>query len=459
MINQAERIKKLKVCKFGGSSMADARRISNVGQIIKADPNRRIVVVSAPGKRSPTDTKVTDLLTLCAEESIAGKDYSATLIRVINRYKDIQVGLGLESELLHEIELDFSQRLQSDCSHQARFLDLVKAGGEDNMAKLMAAYLRSQGIYASYLNPCQAGLLLNDWHGKARVLDQSYDNLKKLTEKEYLVVFPGFFGCTPEGHIVTFPRGGSDITGAVLAAAVGAEVYENFTDVDSVFVVNPNIIPHARTIPELTFREMRELAYAGFEVLHDEAIVPLVKAGIPIHIMNSNKPDAAGTLVVAQRDDIPGRVVGIAGSRGFTTIFVRKFLMNREIGFGRRLLQILEEESLSYEHTLSGIDDMSIIIRESQLTTELEQRLLAKIQERLSVDEVFVKHGYAMIMLVGERLCETIGLLAKATRALQKADVHVEMINQGSSEVSMMFGVKEEDRERSIQALYNVFFD
>jgi len=439
--------------------MADARRISNVGQIIKADPSRRIVVVSAPGKRSPTDMKVTDLLTLCAEESIAGKDYSATLNRVINRYRDIQVGLGLESELLHEIELDFSQRLQSDRSHQARFLDLIKAGGEDNIAKLMAAYLRSQGIYASYLNPCQAGLILNDWHGKARVLDQSYDNLKKLAEKEYLIVFPGFFGCTPEGPIVTFPRGGSDITGAVLAAAVGAEVYENFTDVDSVFVVNPNIIPQARTIPEITFREMRELAYAGFEVLHDEAIVPLVKAGIPIHIKNSNKPDAAGTLVVARREDIPGRVVGIAGSCGFTTIFVRKFLMNREIGFGRRLLQILEEEGLSYEHTLSGIDDMSIIIRESQLTIELERRLLSKIQERLKVDEVFIKHGYAMIMLVGERLGETIGLLAKATRALQKAAVHIEMINQGSSEVSMMFGVKEEDRERSIQALYNVFFD
>jgi aspartate kinase len=449
----------LKVCKFGGSSLADAGRIYNVGEIIKADPDRRIVVVSAPGKRSPTDTKVTDLLTLCAEECIAGKDYTTTLAKVVNRYQDIQVELGLEGEILQEIELDFNQRLQSDCSHQARFLDRVKAGGEDNMAKLMAAYLRSQGVYASYLNPCQAGLLLNDWHGQARVLDQSYNNLKKLAEKDYLIVFPGFFGCSPEGHIVTFSRGGSDITGAVLAAAVGAEVYENFTDVDSVFAVNPNIIPHARTIPELTFREMRELAYAGFEVLHDEAIIPMVKAGIPIHIKNSDKPDAAGTRVVSHRSDIPGRVVGIAGSRGFTAIFVRKFLMNREVGFGRQLLQIFEEEGLSYEHTLSGIDDMSIILRESQLTAEIEQRLLAKIQERMGVDEVFVKHGYAMIMLVGERLCETIGLLAKATRALQKADVHIEMINQGSSEVSMMFGVKEQDRERSIQALYQIFFD
>ena len=271
-------------------------------------------------------------------------------------------------------------------------------------------------------------------------------------------MFPGFFGYTRKGEIVTFPRGGSDITGSILAAAIKAAVYENFTDVDSVCAVDPDIAPDVTPIPELTYREMRELSYAGFGVLHDEAIIPAVRAGIPICIKNTNQPEAPGTMIVAEREHKVGHAVGIAGSAGFCTIFASKYLMNREIGFGRRFLQIFEEEGLSFEHMPSGVDNISIILREKDMDASTEKRALNRIKMELGANDITVERDLALIVIVGEGMRYAVGVAAKATRALSDAGVNIEMINQGSSEISIMFGVKATDRNRAIHSLYKAFF-
>ena len=448
----------MKVCKFGGTSLADADKIAMVCDIIQADPDRRIVIVSAPGKRNKKDIKVTDLLITCAEAKLAGEPANDELKAVINRFAEIQAELGLSPEILKVISDDLKKRLASDTGHKARFMDTMKAGGEDNCAKLMAAELKRRGVDARYVNPRDAGLLLSDEYGNAQILPESYKNLAALGRSKGVSVFPGFFGYTLDGSVVTFPRGGSDITGSILAAAVKADLYENFTDVDSVFAADPAIVPNAAPIKELSYREMRELSYAGFNVLHDEAIVPAVRAGIPICVKNTMKPDAPGTRIVPERDNVPGNVAGIASSEGFCTLYASKYLMNREIGFGRKLLQIFEEEILSYEHMPSGIDNLSIILREDSFDSQVEKHVLQRIKNELGTDSIEVERGLALVMIVGEGMRHTLGVAAKATKALSDAGVNIEMMNQGSSEISMMFGVKAEDRKKAVQSLYHAFF-
>jgi aspartate kinase len=449
----------MKVCKFGGSSLADSRQIAKVCDIVAADPDRRIVVVSAPGKRHSKDTKVTDLLIACAKDCLAGNDGVQAMDAIVERYREIQEGLGLAPAVVEEIRLDLQRRVAAGCGHPAQFMDAMKAAGEDNSAKLIAAALSARGVPAAYVDPREAGLLLSDEYGNAQLLAESYDNLARLADRETVSVFPGFFGYTRGGDVVTFPRGGSDITGSILAASVRADVYENFTDVDSVLAVDPDVVPEAVPIAELTFREMRELSYAGFGVLHDEAIIPAVRAGIPIWIRNTNRPEAPGTRIVPDRAYTAGRVVGIAGARGFCTIYAGKYLMNREIGFGRRLLQMFEEEGLSIEHVPSGIDNVSIILSEDAFDAATEERVLGRIRGELECNEVDVERGLALIMIVGEGMRYTVGLAARATKALAEAGVNIEMINQGSSEISMMFGVKAVDRKRAVRSLYEAFFE
>ena len=448
----------MKVAKFGGSSLADAEQVGKVCDIVLADPQRTVVVVSAPGKRHPGDTKVTDLLIACAEARLAGDTGDAELGAVVERYASIQAALGVPAEVTEGIEADLRGRLEADTGHRERYLDAMKAAGEDNCAKLVAAELCRRGVEAQYCDPKDAGLLLTSEYGHAQLLPESYTNLAAIRGIRGITVFPGFFGYTREGEVVTFPRGGSDITGSILAAAVGAEVYENFTDVDSVFSVDPSIVPNAASIAELTYREMRELSYAGFGVLHDEAIIPAVRAGIPICIRNTNRPDAPGTTIVPEHRHAAARVVGIASSPGFCTILLSKYLMNREIGFGRRLLQVLEDEELSYEHMPSGIDNLSIILHEDGFDAVTEERVVGRIRDELGADYVDVERGLALVMLVGEGMRYTVGLAATATRALADAGVNIEMLNQGSSEISMMFGVKGGDRERAVRSLYDAFF-
>jgi aspartate kinase len=448
----------MKVCKFGGSSVADAGQIAKICDIVAADPERKIVVVSAPGKRHSDDTKVTDLLIACATARLADEPVDEVLAAVTERFQSICDDLGVADSVAIDIADTLKETILGDTQHAGRYLDAVKAAGEDNCARLVAGELQHRGLAAAYVNPGDAGLLLSDDYGNARLLPESYKNLAALGDADGIVVFPGFFGYTAEGEVVTFSRGGSDITGSILAAAVGAEVYENFTDVDSVLSADPSIVPNAAPVKEITFREMRELAYAGFGVLHDEAIIPAVRAGIPICIKNTNSPSAPGTMIVPEHREVTSRVVGIASSDGFCTLYVSKYLMNREIGFGRRLLQLFEDEGISYEHTPSGIDDMSVIVKEDDLSAKTEEHLKARILRELGADKVSVERGLALVMIVGEGMHYTVGLASKATQAFADAGVNIEMINQGSSEISLMFGVKAQDSNRAVVALHAAFF-
>ncbi len=449
----------MKVVKFGGSSVANAEQISKVIDIVAADTDRRIVVVSAPGKRSSDDIKVTDLLITLAETVLADKDYGPALQHVVSRYAEIQQELGLPENVVADIEGDLRDRIESRGEHLLQFMDEMKAAGEDNNAKIIAAAFVARGHAAKYVNPGEAGMLLSDEFGNAEVLPEAYEKLAALGSESEIVVFPGFFGCTRSGEVATFPRGGSDITGAILAAAVKADVYENFTDVDSVYAMDPRIMPGAPAIELMTYHEMRELAYAGFGVFHDEAIVPAVLAKIPICIKNTNRPDAPGTMIVPERTFNQGEVVGISSADGFCAIYIDKYMMNREIGFGRRLLQILEEEDISYEHTPSGIDNLSIILQSSEIVEQKESILIERIEKELKPDSVTVEHGLSIVMLVGEGMHYTVGMVARAAAALADAGVNIEMLNQGASEISMMFAVKETDRKKAVHALGSAFFD
>lgn len=451
---------RVKVCKFGGSSLCDAAQAAKVLDIVAADPDRRIVVVSAPGKRDPAGAKVTDLLIDCAEGALAGRDPDGVLGKVLERYGAILSGLGLPDSFLGEIERDLRNRVAGDRADRGAFLDLLKAAGEDNMAKLLARAFQARGVQAAYWNPRDAGLILTGEAGNAQVLEESYPRLSDaLSRQEGIVVFPGFFGFTREGRVTTFPRGGSDITGAILAAALRADEYENFTDVDAVYPADPRLVPEVREgIAEMTYREMRELSYAGFGIFHDEAVIPAVRAGIPIRVRNTNRPREPGTRIVRERRAMPGSVVGIASADGFCTIYVDKYMMNRELGFGRRLLQIFETEGVSYEHMPSGIDNVSVVLRDEGFDAERERRVVRRIRSELKPDAVMIERGYALVMVVGEGLYYTVGMAARATRALAAGGLNIEMMNQGSSEISMMFGVKSEQREKAVRALYAAFF-
>jgi aspartate kinase len=448
----------MKVVKFGGSSLASGEQLEKVFKIVLSDPARKIVVVSAPGKRYSDDIKVTDLLISLAQHHLTGENADQLFMAVLERYKGIAKELQLSNEIIEKIQIDLETLLNGDKSNPDRYIDAIKASGEDNNAKLIAAFFQHQGVDAQYVNPKEAGLFVSDEPGNAQVLPESYELLYKLRERDGIVIFPGFFGYTKGGDVLTFSRSGSDITGSILANGIKADLYENFTDVDAVYSVNPNIVENPKEIRELTYREMRELSYAGFSVFHDEALIPAFRAGIPVNIKNTNNPTAPGTRVVNERENSNGPVIGIASDKGFCSIYISKYLMNREIGFGRKLLQILEDFGLSYEHIPSGIDDVTLILRQDQMDTATEKQILSRITIDLNVDEVRVEHNLSLIMIVGEGMRHNVGTTARAAKALADAGVNIEMINQGSSEVSMMFGIKEVDEKRAVQAIYNAFF-
>ncbi|MEE2658513.1 MAG: aspartate kinase [Candidatus Latescibacterota bacterium] len=448
----------MKIAKFGGSSLASAEQVRKVCDIVSSDPTRRLVVVSAPGKRDDDDIKVTDLLIAAAEATLVNRSGEGEMQRVVNRFAELVDGLGMGEKALAPIREDLQTRLHGGTEDEGLFMDTLKAAGEDNCARLVAQYLRSQGVEAHYADPGKVGMILSEEAGKARVLKASYGKLRSLRDRPGITILPGFFGFTRTGKLVTFPRGGSDITGAILAAAVDAELYENFSDVDSVFAANPKLVDSPRAVQEITYREMRELSYAGFSVIHDEALQPVFHAGIPVAVKNTNNPAASGTLIVPNRTVGDDPVVGIAANGGFCSVYVSKYLMNREVGFGRRLLEVFEDEAIPFEHTPSGIDNLSVILREEYFDHATEDRVLRRVRTELEADEVSVERGLALVMVVGEGMRHTIGLAGKAATAFADAGVNLEMINQGSSEVSMMFGVKEEDAKAAVGSLYNAFF-
>ena len=453
----------MKVCKFGGSSLADAEQLNKVMDIVLADPARRIVVVSAPGKRHDGDTKVTDLLISLANAVLEGKKHAEIEKAVVARYADIADGVGLGSAIVDEIAADIAWRIgQCPSLSKPEFMDLMKAAGEDNNAKLVAAAFGARGKKARYASPKDTGMVLTGEFGDAQLDPESYRTLSRaFSNFDGIVVYPGFFGYTKDGKVATFPRGGSDITGSILAAAVRADVYENFTDVDSVYPCDPRIIEEVKGgegIPTMTYREMRELAYAGFGVFNDDAVIPAVKARIPINIRNTNHPSAPGTMIQQSRRVVPGTVVGIASADGFCNIVVEKYLMNRQIGFGRKLLQVLENNSISYEHMPSGVDSQCIVVKDQHLPKDKERKVIAEIKAALDPDFVTVERDLSMLMVVGEGMCYTPGMLAKACLALASAGISMSMVNQGSSEVSFMLAIRSQDRQAAVKALYKAFF-
>jgi len=449
----------MKVAKFGGTSLADANQFKKVANIIKEDEKRKFIVVSAPGKRHSHDFKMTDLLIQLGEAYINNDKYKSYYITILDRFTTIINELNLSISILKEIEENINLVMKQDDLNAEDKINRFKAIGEDSSAKILNAYLNELGIDSQYISPKDAGIIVEKTPTGTQVLSESYSLINKLNKLNRIAVIPGFFAFTKTGSLATFSRGGSDITGAIIAAGVKAELYENFTDVDSVYAVNPSIVERPKEITTLTYREMRELSYAGFSVFHDEALIPAFQASIPVCIKNTNNPAAPGTMILAEKEPNDRCVVGIASDTGFTSIYVSKFLMNREIGFGRKLLQILEEEQVSFEHAPSGIDDISVIVRDHQLGEGVEETIINRIKSELQPDTVSINRDLALIMVVGEGMKETIGMAQKAATALGEAKVNIEMINQGSSEVSMMFGIKANGLHRAIQSLYNAFFE
>ncbi|QLK86247.1 aspartate kinase [Staphylococcus sp. 17KM0847] len=444
----------MKVSKFGGSSVATAEQIKKVLNIINSDDDRRIIIVSAPGKRHSKDTKTTDLLIRLYEKVTNNLDYQSKKQEVLDRYQDIIDDLELKTNLLEEINQTLEHYITSLKNEPERLLDALKSSGENFNAQLIAAYNNEQGIPTRYLSPKAAGIIVTDEPENAQILQSSYDKIKQLRQYNEKIIIPGFFGYSESDYIVTFPRGGSDITGAIVARGVKADLYENFTDVSGIYRANPTVISSPEIISEITYREMRELSYAGFGVFHDEALQPLYRYRIPVVIKNTNRPEDPGTYIVHDREINRQRVVtGISCDKGFTSINIKKYLMNRQVGFTVKILKILSDNNISFDHMPSGIDNISIIMRTSQITGK-EQQVLNAIRSECQVDELSVEHDLAILMIVGEGMSALVGTANKITDALAQAHINLKMINQGSSEISMMFGISNKDAEAAVKACY-----
>lgn len=448
----------MKVIKFGGSSLANATQLRKVFNIVKSDEKRKIVVVSAPGKRTSDDEKVTDLLIQLATSHIEGNYDEEVLKKILVRYKEICDELELKPEVFELVRIHFKNLKERNDLAPDYLMDAYKASGEGLNARLIASYFNQEGLAAKYVGPREAKLWVSDTPGEARILEESYHELEYLQLTNEVIVFPGFYGVTKEGNVVTFSRGGSDITGSILANAVNAEEYENFTDVDAIYVASPKIVHKPHAIDVLSYTEMRELSYAGFSVFHTEALLPSIKKGIPVHVCNTNNPEASGTYIMKGKVTSPNVISGIASSPGFVSIYVKKYLMNHEIGFLRKVLTIFEEEGISIEHIPTGIDDATIIIRGEDATDEQLDGIVERLYAELDVDEAHYMRGLCLIMLVGEGMVNMVGTTARVASTLARTQINIELYNQGVSEVSMMFGILDQYEKKAIRALYEEFF-
>ncbi len=448
------------VCKFGGTSVATKESLQQIAKILDLKSTRRCVVVSAPGRAKGISVKVTDLLIKAAQKALANRDAKPEIGDVKARFRGIYESLGVKKEIVEGIIEDLDARISAPKDHPGKFRDLVVAAGEDVNARLFAEYLKHTGKKAAYVSPKDAGMIVTATFGDAQPLEEIELKLAALKKicSEQIVIFPGFFGVTPEGDVATFSRGGSDLTGSILAEAIDAVEYENWTDVDGIFSANPNTVEKPLQIPALTYKEMRELSYIGFNVLHEEAVRPVMRKKIPIRLRNTFNLDNPGTLIVSERLPSQRDVTGIASGGGYCSFTLQKFLMNREKGFVRRLLSILEELNLSYEHCPSGVDNISIILDQSQLKPEDVNNIVRLIDETLKPDDVKTEFGIALVAVVGEGLLHKIGVLSQSAAALSNAGVNIKMCNQGSSEISMIFGIDASDEKKAVNALYREFF-
>jgi len=432
------------VCKFGGTSLADASQVRKVKAILAADARRRIVVPSAPGKRSQDDPKVTDLLYLCHDMAEMHADLSGPFGALRERYVQIEADLGLKVGIGAEIDA-FRGQIRAGCTR-----DFAASRGEYFHGLLLAAFLG-----AEFVDPVDHVFITST----GRVEPETYARLGARLAEDRLYVMPGFYGRGPSGDVKTFSRGGSDISGAIAARAAGVELYENWTDVSGLLMADPRIVDAPRPMAEVTYREIRELSYMGAAVLHDEAILPVREIGTPICIRNTNDPGHPGTRIVArlsEEEDQNSEIAGVAGKRGFSMICVEKSLMNAEIGFAYRLLGIFERRGISIEHCPSSIDGINVIVEQKHLG-DAAPEVIEEIRRVLDPDSISLVADLALVAVVGEGMIRSVGIAAKVFAALRDAGVNVRVINQGASEVNIIVGVLPEDFERALRAIYAAF--
>ena len=432
-----------KVVKFGGSSLANAEQFQKVGDIIRSDESRRYVVPSAPGKRFSADTKVTDLLYTCYGKAEAGEDFTDVLTEIKGRFYEIIKGLNLDLSLEEEfrqIEADFKAHAGNE---------YAASRGEFLNGKVMAAYLGYEFIDS-------ATVIRFDKNGNFDA-DKTDKLLSKRLQKCERAVIPGFYGGMEDGTVKTFSRGGSDVTGSLVAKAIHADIYENWTDVSGFLVTDPRIVDNPAVIETITYRELRELSYMGATVLHEDAIFPVRKEGIPINIRNTNRPEDKGTFIVESTCRKPKYVItGIAGKKGFCSINIEKSMMNSEIGFGRKILQVFEDQGISFEHVPSGIDTMTVYVHQDEFE-EKEQQVIAGIHRAVQPDFVEMESDLALIAVVGRGMKSQRGTAGRVFSALAHVNVNVKMIDQGSSELNIIIGVENRDFETAVKAIYDIF--
>lgn len=432
-----------KVVKFGGSSLASAKQFKKAAGIIRSDKSRHYVVPSAPGKRNDSDDKVTDLLYACYDAASRGAAYGKLFTRIRDRFAQIVDGLGLN------LNLDFEFKTIEENFVAGKGRDYAASRGEYLNGLIMAAYLGYEFIDA-------AQVIFFDEEGNF-LTDKTNEELSERLSHVERAVIPGFYGSMPNGEIKTFSRGGSDITGSLVAKATRADLYENWTDVSGFLVTDPRLVPNPAPIEIITYRELRELAYMGASVLHEDAIFPVRKEGIPINIRNTNKPDDPGTLIVESTCRKPKYVItGIAGKKGFCSINIEKAMMNSEIGFGKKVLDVFDQYGISFEHMPSGIDTMTIFVHQPEFE-DLEQSVIAGIHRAVSPDSVELESDLALIAVVGRGMKSARGTAGRIFSALAHANVNVKMIDQGSSELNIIIGVMNEDFEPAIKAIYDIF--
>lgn len=434
----------VKVAKFGGSSVADAIQLKKTKEIIKTDEERKFIVVSAPGKRYEGDNKITDLLYLCKTHMEHNLPWEQLFEVVMDRYVAVEHNLGIDAQLDSHFE-KIRENLKKGCSE-----DYIASRGEYLNAVLMSEFLGYDFVDTQ-------GLILFDSRGKL-LMDETDQSLARELAKHETAVLPGFYGTNREdGKVKTFSRGGSDITGALVARAVKADVYENWTDVSGFLMADPRIVKNPRPINSISYKELRELSYMGASVLHEDAIYPARIANIPINIRNTNEPKDMGTFITAHHDPDSERVVtGIAGSKDFTVIAIYKNMMSTGKGFVRRLLTILEDYDINFEHLPSGIDTLSVVVSNESLNGSLDE-VLEAIKLQLEPDNLEVFHNMALIATVGQGMTRRPGVSATLFNALAKAKVNIRMIDQGSSEMNIIVGVENKDFEEAIKAIYEAF--
>ena len=432
-----------KVVKFGGSSLASAEQFAKVGKIIRADEQRRYVVPSAPGKRNYKDTKVTDMLYACYALVEEEKEFRVPLMKIKERYDSIINGLNLK------LSLDEEFKKIAENFKQKAGVDYAASRGEYLNGIIMANYLGYEFIDA-------AEVIFFDEDGNFDA-NKTDEVLSKRLEKTKSAVVPGFYGALPDGTVKTFSRGGSDITGSIVAKAVHASVYENWTDVSGFLVADPRIIENPQTIKTITYRELRELSYMGASVLHEDAVFPVRKAGIPINIRNTNAPEDEGTWIVESTCQASAfTITGIAGKKGFVSVNIDKDMMNSEVGFGRKVLQAFEENNISFEHMPSGIDTMTVFVHQAEFEGK-EQQVISSIHRLAKPDTIDLEGNLALIAVVGRGMKSTRGTAGRIFSALAHANINVKMIDQGSSELNIIIGVSNNDFENAIKAIYDIF--